>query len=42
VERTAIAMLNRMSERELRDIGISRPAIPDAVRNGRPEPYSTC
>lgn len=41
-ERTAIALLNRMSDRELRDIGINRPTIPFAVRNGRIDPLTTC
>ena len=34
--RNAVAELESYSDAELQDLGLSRGAIPDAVRNGRP------
>lgn len=38
VRREAIKALRAMNDRELRDIGISRSHIEDAVMGGRPDP----
>jgi len=38
VRREAIKVLRAMDDRELRDIGITRSHIEDAVMRGRPDP----
>jgi uncharacterized protein YjiS (DUF1127 family) len=42
LERSALAVLNAMSERELADIGLARAESPNAVRRGAARGRESC